>query len=100
VHHSSQPDGEVMKKLRDALAPKNMPKLADYEKMQLGATGKYPEGKLTPKDEGEIKFVVVTTDGKVVINFGTPITWIGFSPQQARELAETIRRISHQAEGK
>jgi hypothetical protein len=87
VHHSrDQGQSEVMKKL-----------LAEMGQEKLGATGEFPQGKLDPSDEGEIKIAIGATDGKVVINFGTQVTWIGFDPQQARQLAESIRQKSYEA---
>lgn len=56
MHHSSAPD----------------PELADH--LGLGATGEFPEGKLTEVDEGELKFAVGYMKGKVVIDFGTPVS--------------------------
>lgn len=57
----------------------------------LGATGKFPEGKINERDEGEIAFAVGVEDGKIVLNFGKPVAWIGFPPDQAMELARMIR---------
>ncbi len=59
---------------------------------QFGATNKYPEGKLNETDEGEIQ-LGVTHDpkiGKVIINFGKPVAWIGFSGAQAMDLARSL----------
>lgn len=74
--------------------PPEFPELLNHlDKMhelrkQLGATGQFPEGKLTPQDEGEIKIAIYHQPGKVVIDFGDkPIKWIGFSPVQARQIA-------------
>lgn len=85
AHHSEQPSGmtEQLKK-----------------ELGLGPTNHFPDGPLNPTDEGEIKIAVGVEDGKVVIHFGKPVAWIGFNPQQARELAETIRKHSHKAEGR
>jgi hypothetical protein len=55
-----------------------------------GAIGSFPEGKLTPKDEGAIQFAVGEQDGKVVIDFGTSVHWIGMTPQQAADFASSI----------
>lgn len=58
----------------------------------LGATGRYPEGKLTGDDEGEIR-VAIAADPmkqKVVINFGKSVAWIGFTPQQAADLGQML----------
>ena len=59
---------------------------------KLGATGKFPQGKLTENDEGEIKISIGSSKGKVVIDFGKSIAWIGFDPQQAHEIADLIKR--------
>jgi len=56
----------------------------------LGATGKFPEGHLTKDDEGEIKVAIRSKEGKVVIDFGTPTAWIGFTPEQAVEVAQDL----------
>ncbi len=55
-----------------------------------GATGLFPDGQLTPEDEGAIQFGVTGKDGKVVLEFGTPVAWIGMEPQQAADLAMTM----------
>ena len=66
-------------RLREALEPH-----------RPGPTGRHPHGKLTPTDEGEIKILVGVRDGKVVIDFGKPTAWIGFTPELARSLAESL----------
>ncbi len=57
-----------------------------------GALGEFPQGQLTKSDEGSIQFAVGEKDGKVVIDFGTPVHWLGMSPQQAAEFASFILR--------
>lgn len=56
----------------------------------LGPTGQFPEGKLGDDDEGEIRIAIGNQNGKVVISFGGPVAWIGFTAAQAREIAETL----------
>lgn len=56
----------------------------------LGATGSHPEGKLTPQDEGGIQFAIGVRDGKVCLDFGKPVAWIGMNPGDALELAESL----------
>lgn len=55
-----------------------------------GAIGAYPNGQLTKADEGSIQFAIGEQDGKVVIDFGTPIHWLGMTPQQAADFASTV----------
>jgi len=57
---------------------------------EMGATGEFPDGKLTPDDEGALQFSIGHQDGKVVLDFGTPTVWIGMEPQQARDLARCL----------
>lgn len=65
---------------------------------QLGATGDYPAGKLNEHDEGAIQIAVGMQKGKVVVDFGTPVKWIAMDPKMARQLAESLRKMSHVAE--
>ena len=66
---------------------------------KLGPTGRHPEGKLTPNDQGEIQLAVGVTSGKVVLGFGTYISWIGMPPKGARDLAKLLIENAIKAEG-
>jgi hypothetical protein len=55
-----------------------------------GALGDYTEGKLTKQDEGAIQFAIGEMNGKVVIDFGTAVHWVGMTPQQAADFASAI----------
>jgi hypothetical protein len=72
-------DPEIKRRM-DALA----------REFRLGPTGQFPQGKLTARDEGEIRVAIGTVDGKVVLNFGSSVAWIGFTPEQAREIAAAM----------
>lgn len=58
----------------------------------LGATGRYPEGKLNEHDEGEIAFAVAAdlVHKKVLINFGKPVAFLGMTQKQAIELGAML----------
>ena len=84
MHHSSEVDPEIAERLNEGVK----------EMFGLGPTGEFPEGKLTDQDEGEIKFAVGYTDGKVVIDFGGPVAWVGMSRDQAKELARSILKYA------
>jgi len=58
----------------------------------IGATGLHPEGKLSPDDEGGIQFRVGSENGKVVLDFGKPIQWVGMDAQQAADLASSLMK--------
>ena len=90
-HHGSEPfDGEpedpARKIARDKLMRDLMSSAADFR----GSLGDFPEGKLTKTDEGAIQFAVGEKDGKVILDFGTPVNWVGMSPQQAADLAALL----------
>lgn len=84
-HHGNEPfDGErgEFRKLLD--------EIASGARQYRGPVGAYPHGKLTPADEGSLQFAVGGKDGKVVIDFGSPVAWVGMTPQQAMDLASEI----------
>lgn len=57
-----------------------------------GAVGSFPDGKLTKQDEGLIQFAVGDQDDKVVLDFGTPVAWLGMTAQQAMDLAGDLMK--------
>ena len=61
-------------------------------KLKLGATGAFPDGKLNQTDEGELRMAVSSTNGLVRIDFGKPTAWVAFSANQAKELAALLLR--------
>jgi len=65
---------------------------------EIGATGEFPQGKLTASDKGELGLKVFHVPGKIVVEFGAQITWIGMDPEQARNLADSLRRHADAAE--
>ena len=85
MHHGS--DDEDVKRLREQM----LRELSEAGH-KLGETGKYPSGKLTPKDEGEICFAVGSAEGKVVIDWGKPVAWVGMDRNQAIDLANLLKK--------
>lgn len=58
---------------------------------RFGPTGRFPHGKADPTDEGEIRIGIAHDEqGRVIINFGTKVVWIGLYPAQAIDFAKTI----------
>ena len=63
------------------------------EEKKLGATGDFPDGKLTPDDEGEMVLAVSSNrDARLVaMNFGEkPVKWFAIPPEQALEIADAL----------
>jgi len=57
---------------------------------QLGATNDFPDGKINPDDEGGLQIAIAGKDGQVFIEFGSPVAWLAFPPEQAKEFANKI----------
>ncbi len=86
---------EVLGKHKDKLEETMRAAAAELE---LGATGEVPDGKLTERDGGEMKISVAVVDGRVVMNFGQLVSWIGFQPGQARQIAAALVTQAEAAE--
>lgn len=69
----------------------NKDRFAARPPLPLGPTGDFPRGTLPGvKDEGALNLGVVVRNGTVIVAFGTPTSWIGLPPQQARELGQSL----------
>jgi hypothetical protein len=96
-HHSSNSfdDDPRLKELFSDILRSDILRLDPREllRQQFGATGRFPMGKLTETDEGEIAFGVAADKktGKVIINFGKPTAWLGMDREQALALAESLK---------
>jgi hypothetical protein len=104
AHHGSEPSPEIRDLFRNAFPEMDQSKvLGDLnraiqsEELKLGATHRFPEGKLTKDDEGEIRVAIGQKDGKVVIDFGKPTAWIGFTPEQADDIAKLLHEHATEA---
>lgn len=80
------PDFQNRHKLIREMQAKLLATTAEFR----GAIGEYPDGQLTPRDEGSIQFAIGEQHGKVVIDFGTPVHWLGMTAQQAADFASAV----------
>jgi len=90
-HHGSNPinDSPLFKKLM-AQAETTGDAMKDAQrKLQ----GEYPNGRLNPSDEGALACMIGNENGKVVMQFASPTAWIGFTPEQAMDIAQLL--ITH-----
>ncbi len=71
-------------------APDEM-KQAALEQL-LGPTKKYPMGKLCEEDAGEIVIGIAAdlNNDLVVVNLGSPVSWLGLTPEQAQSIGGTL----------
>lgn len=90
-HHGSDPlmdekNNEIINRVL------GLPNIQAQDKIKLGATGKFPEGKLNENDEGEIALGIAADkdNKKIIMNFGKPTAWIGFNVEQALNIANTL----------
>lgn len=64
----------------------------------LGATGKFPHGKLNDHDEGELIVALHVEGGKIVMEFGKRISWLALTAEDARHFARTLIAKAEQLE--
>lgn len=83
AHHSDEINDTYIRDLFQKSIPMAAP---------IGSTGRFPLGKLSESDEGELQFGIAAdpVKNKVVINFGKPVAWIGFTAEQAEQIAESL----------
>lgn len=59
---------------------------------KLGKTGRFPEGKLNKDDEGELFFGITHNKNNIIIQFGTPVSWMTLDRDTALKLADTLKK--------
>ena len=75
--------------------PNNIGKI--FQNSLLGATGKFPEGKINDTDQGEIMCAIGIEKNKVLFSFvAKPIAWIAFSKEQAILIAESLTKFANE----
>lgn len=96
-HHSENPDDSPLRRslLQDLAKNRLNQTFANVlqetiSQPLIGPTGTHPEGQLSPRDEGAIHFAVGVRDGKVCLDFGTPVAWLGMNPGDALQLAQSL----------
>lgn len=52
--------------------------------------GEYPHGRLNKDDAGAVAMAVGVESGKVILRFPKPIAWVGFTGDDAMELAQVL----------
>ena len=103
MHHSENENPELSKVLGKVGANsfasqinERLNTMKENAEEKAGATGKFPEGKLTEKDQGEIKLLVGVHKGKVVIDFGEkPISWFAMNKRQALDLGKLLNEKAY-----
>jgi hypothetical protein len=52
--------------------------------------GEFPDGKLNTNDEGALAVMIGVEGKSIVIRFPKPVAWIGFTPEQALGIAQSL----------
>lgn len=95
MHHSNEamPPG-LADEMRKQFAGQDMDAIkSKIKEIRLGATGQFPDGKLGPKDEGELAFGMAADSKNALlhVDFGKPVQWFSMTRKQALEVAEAMR---------
>lgn len=59
--------------------------------------GEYPEGRLNENDAGAVSMAVGTEGDKVILRFPKPVTWVGFTGDEAMQLAQDLIKHARRA---
>jgi hypothetical protein len=67
-----------------------------------GATGRFPDGKARPNDQGELRVALSIDRAKnlVVFDFGKEVAWLSLPPDAARALAVLLFKNAAKLDGK
>lgn len=57
---------------------------------------RFPRGRLSQDDDGELEIAIGVANNAVVINFGRPVRWIGLGAFEAKTLAGLL--LKHAAD--
>ena len=52
--------------------------------------GEFPDGRLNKDDEGAIPIAIGHQDGRVTMQFARNLNWVGFTADQAVDVAQTL----------
>lgn len=88
-HHNEffdKTNEEANKKLMEAFKKVKSPEESEEIQSKPGATGNFPDGKLIEKDDGEIAVAFAVYQGRLIMNFGKPVAWIGFTRKEVENM--------------
>jgi hypothetical protein len=73
--------------------------MAEDEPRPPASPGAFPDGRLGSGDEGEVGVAVGVEEGRVVVDFGKDLRWLGLTPAQARDVAHALLEAARRAIG-
>lgn len=98
-HHGSD-ENPLSRQFRDQMKEnfEDLMKRSEVSRARMqeltGATGRFPHGKVSTDDQGELAMAVGSDPlkGVVFIDFGKDTRWIGFEPSQVDALCELLQK--------
>jgi hypothetical protein len=64
----------------------------EAKNLGLGATGRFPFGKIDEADQGELKTSLSIKGDKLVMNFGKSVTFVAMTKEQALMIADGLKK--------
>lgn len=52
----------------------------------------YPDGKLNNNDQGELRIATYAKDGRVIIDFGKDLSWVGFDKETLKAFIDGLQK--------
>lgn len=71
-------------------SPRDEPLRKEMSDAMKKLMGEYPNGKLGPDDQGAVAVGFSSEPGIVKMHFPKPCLWIGFTPDEAIAMAESL----------
>ncbi len=97
--HHGQPEKDAFASLQSIFGQQDATDEIQELRESLGATGSFPEGVLSEDDKGGLSIGLTATNGKVILAFGDPVEWVGFGPEQARGIAQSLLDRAAECDG-
>lgn len=74
----------------------NLKTFQPWNKRVTGATGDFPQGRLSDDDQGGLRVAIAadTRNGIVRVDFGKPVAWFGLDKATALALADKLRKYA------
>lgn len=96
-HHGSQELTPGQKRMLDEIFKTPQPTGDPLRDRMRQIAGEFHDGKLNAEDEGAVALNIGHERGVVKILFPKPVAWIGFTPDEAVKIAETLIKHARKA---
>lgn len=66
---------------------------------KLGAPKTFSNDKMNAEDEGELMLAIAVDHGRIIVQFGKSVSWLGLGHREAIEIATTLIDAAMQLSG-